>query len=133
MSIEITKKKHILKTTGVYHSNYAYICNLLGLNFKCKNIILKSKQKKKIFFSFINKCSDHNFLKLKIIRVIDYYMNLKNHYRGARHKAKKPVRGQRTRTNAQTQRKMNLKNKNENDRQKSNQTFAKKQGTKQNK
>jgi small subunit ribosomal protein S13 len=94
------KKQTNISKYGVGLSKLEEIYKLVGINFNRKAVVYKSQHKKKIR-DLTNQISYFGSLKLKNKRAIEFYTKLKN-YRGVRHSAKYPVRGQRTHTNAKT-------------------------------
>jgi small subunit ribosomal protein S13 len=96
----IIKKKVNLSKAGVGFSKLEEIYKISGLNFKKAGVVFRSN-KKKMLRELTNKLSYSDSLKFKMKKSIEFYTKLKN-YRGVRHLAKYPVRGQRTHTNAKT-------------------------------
>jgi len=99
MNYTITKNK-IKKIFGIGHSKLNQTYKKLGLNCKNKFNKITNKQNNKIkkaikFFTY------DKMLKIKYKKMIEFYLKLKN-YKGIRHAFHRPVRGQRTHTNART-------------------------------
>jgi small subunit ribosomal protein S13 len=106
MTIKYTKRE-LKKISGFGFHKINGLYNFIGLNRRIKNVIIRYLQHSKIN-QIIKKISYDKMLKIKIKRVIDFYIQIKC-YRGIRHKYKLPVRGQRTHTNAKTNRQNNSK------------------------
>ena len=109
MKIKKTKKKSLKnKSFGFGINKKNKITDFLGLNHRKKPRKFKIKQKNKIkkIISKSRKKILGKKLKIKINKIIEFYINMKS-YKGMRHKFKYPIRGQRTRTNAKTIKKNN--------------------------
>jgi small subunit ribosomal protein S13 len=98
------KKKDNLSRFGVGFKKLKNHYDMLGLNYKPNRVKLKLKHKEKID-NLIKKNTFGGTLELKVKRAITHYITLKS-YKGTRHKHHRPVRGQRTHTNAKTARKL---------------------------
>jgi small subunit ribosomal protein S13 len=85
-------KKKVFKINGLN-------LRLNSINFKSKVVNILNKNLKDIIFGK-NLINENNKNKKFLINL--------NNFKGLRHKLKKPVRGQRTRTNAKTSRKVKL-------------------------
>ena len=105
LETELNKNKSIFfaltKIYGINFNTSVFICKNLGFskNLKIKN--LTNKQIKNIIY-LIN-----NLKKIKTIK-IENLISIKS-YRGLRRLKRFPVRGQRTRSNANTAKKLNFK------------------------
>lgn len=80
------------------------ICSVLGLHYTTRLYTLTSIQFSKLKFLV----ERHNFVGKQLQQIIIWKINKikrMNSYKSFRHKLRLPVRGQRTRTNAQTQKK----------------------------
>lgn len=89
--IGLKKKKTCFNQVGI--NNRINLSNIPDLKINKINKQLKTQLKGKLLI-------------LKIKKYINFYKKLHN-YKGIRHKQLKPVRGQRTKTNAKTRRKKN--------------------------
>lgn len=97
-------KKNFKKIAGIGNKNINIIYNDVGLNPRIFQVVLKPKQDRSVNY-LIKKMSFNKTLKIKIKKIINFYINIKT-YKGLRHQSKQPVRGQRTHTNAKTVKKL---------------------------
>lgn len=97
-------KKNFKKIAGIGNKNINVIYNDVGLNPRVFQVVLKPKQDRSVNY-LIKKMSFNKTLKIKIKKIINFYINIKT-YKGLRHQSKQPVRGQRTHTNAKTVKKL---------------------------
>ncbi len=97
-------KKNFKKFTGIGKNNINVIYNEVGLNTRLFQVFIKPKQDRIVNY-LLKKLSFNKTLKIKIKKIINFYINIKT-YKGLRHQSKQPVRGQRTHTNAKTVKKL---------------------------
>ena len=100
----IIKKSDNLRINGVGIKNSQKMYKNIGLNSRVKEISIKLKQKNRLSY-LAGVVSYSETLKLKVQRAIDFYIRIRS-YKGVRHLNKRPVRGQRTRTNAKTRKRV---------------------------
>jgi len=125
-------KKNFKKIAGIGNKNINIIYSEIGLNPRIFQVVVKPKQDRTLNY-LIKKISFNKTLKIKIKKIINFYINIKT-YKGLRHQSKQPVRGQRTHTNAKTVKKLakftaittGQQNKNNYEKKKSISTKAKK-------
>ena len=100
----IIKKGDSIRINGVGIKKSQKIYKNIGLNSRLKKISIKLKQKNRL--SYLTEIASYSdTLKLKVQRAIDFYVRIRS-YKGVRHLNKRPVRGQRTRTNAKTRKRV---------------------------
>jgi small subunit ribosomal protein S13 len=97
-------KKFISKNYGIGKVTCNFFSNLVGTNKRIEPKNLKRKQTSS-FFSGINTVTRYRTLK-EIIKINILFLIENKTYKGVRHKAGQPVRGQRTHTNAKTRKKI---------------------------
>ena len=97
-------KNFISKNYGLGKNTSTSFSNFSGINKRINSEFLKRKQINSLFKG-INKITRHKTLKENIKINILFLIENKT-YKGIRHKGQRPVRGQRTHTNAKTKTKI---------------------------